>query len=183
MDKNTYNNWLREIKEKIRLAQIKSAIQVNTTLIQLYWDIGAIITDKQAKESWGTKIIEQIAIDLKKEFPDTSGFSRSNLFSMRKFYKFYAHSNIIHQLGGFLKQKSDLSDNQTDTIVHQLGGQLSLDNLLLQIPWRHHVLILNKCNSVEEAIFHIVSAEKTTIFSVFLMRKLQRRGFRNLENQ
>ncbi|MDA3882282.1 MAG: DUF1016 N-terminal domain-containing protein [Bacteroidales bacterium] len=155
MDKNTYNNWLKEIKEKIRSAQIKSAIQVNTTLIQLYWDIGAIITEKQDKESWGTKIIEQIAVDLKKEFPDTLGFSRSNLFSMRKFYRFYAHSKIIHQLGGFLDKRSDSLDNQEDIIVHQLGGQLSLDNLLLQIPWRHHVLILNKCNSVDEGIFYI----------------------------
>jgi predicted nuclease of restriction endonuclease-like (RecB) superfamily len=125
MNTNAYINWLKEIKEKIKNAQIKSATQVNTTLIQLYWDIGAMIAEKQDKESWGTKIIEQVARDLKKDFPGTSGFSRTNLFSMRKFYLFYAKNKIVHQLGEQLEAPIKITDNQQDTIVHQLGGQLN----------------------------------------------------------
>lgn len=155
MEVAAYNNWLKLIKEKIKNAQIKSAIQVNTTLIQLYWDIGAMIVDKQVNADWGTKIIDKVSADLKRDFPGTSGFSRTNLFSMRKFYLFYARSEIIQQPGGFLEPESNSIDNQTDIIVHQVGGQLSSESLLVKIPWRHHVLILNSCSTVNEAIFYI----------------------------
>lgn len=155
MDVTSYGNWLKEIKEKIRHAQIKSSVQVNCTLIQLYWDVGSMIAAKQSQVSWGAKIIDKVAADLKREFPDTSGFSRTNLFSMRKFFLFYAEKEIVHQLGGLLEETNKSANNQADAIVHQPGGQLATENLLLRIPWRHHVLILNTCASVNEAVFYI----------------------------
>lgn len=155
METVTYKNWLKEIKEKIKHAQIKSSVQLNSVLIQLYWDIGGMIVAKQSDLGWGAKIIDKVAIDLKREFPDTSGFSRTNLFSMRKFFLFYSEPEILHQVGGLLQATNKSTGNQEDAIVHQLGGQLATENLLLYIPWRHHVLILNSCTSVNEAIFYI----------------------------
>jgi predicted nuclease of restriction endonuclease-like (RecB) superfamily len=78
-----YKLWITSLKEKIRTSQIKAAIAVNQEMIELYWDIGKSIVEKQEQSSWGAKLIEQIAKDLKRELPDTNGFSRTNLFSMR----------------------------------------------------------------------------------------------------
>lgn len=150
-----YLKWLSHIKKKISLAQSKAVFQVNSTLIQLYWEIGYMIADKQQNSKWGAGIIDQVAKDLKRAFPDTSGFSRTNLFSMRKFYLFYAGSDLIHQDGGLLLNADNLSVNEETEIVHQPGGQLESLHLLLMIPWRHHVLILNKCKTENEAVFYI----------------------------
>jgi len=86
-----------------------------------------MIFEKQNSSESGSKVIDKIAIDLKKEFPDTSGFSRTNLFSMRKFYLFYHNSELVHQLGGQLDDKSKKYGSQEDIIVHQVGGQLNVD--------------------------------------------------------
>ena len=74
-----YSRWLRELKERIRSAQVRAALAVNQELVLLYWQIGRSILEQQGQEGWGTKVIEKLAQDLKKEFPKIKGFSRSNL--------------------------------------------------------------------------------------------------------
>ncbi len=150
MDKlpQEYNQWLKEVKARILTSRLKAAVAVNRNLIQLYWDIGFMIWQKQQNQGWGAKVIDQMAKDLKKELPDNQGFSRSNLYSIRKFYDFYANSKMIHQDGG-----------QNPEMIHQAGGQLQPTGFLLDIPWRHHVSILNKVKTIEEAVFYIA---KTT---------------------
>jgi predicted nuclease of restriction endonuclease-like (RecB) superfamily len=145
MDKE-YKNWLVNLKDKIRSAQLKASIAVNEHLIILYWDIGKSIVEKQAEQQWGSKIIEQMAKDLKNELPETNGFSRTNLFAMRKLYLFYKDASAI-------QQAPKLADDAL--LVHQLGGLITEQNILCKIPWRHHVAILGKCHTVDEAPFYI----------------------------
>lgn len=159
----SYINWVVSLKDKIHSAQIKAAIAVNEELISLYWEIGKSIVEKQEQNRWGAKIIEQLAKDLRHDLPDTNGFSRTNLFSMRQFYLFYADTNIVHQLGGQLETRELVQQavgqlNSTE-IIHQAGGLLPKNSILLKIPWRHHVLIINKSTSFDEAIFYL---NKTT---------------------
>ena len=166
-----YIDWIQDLKQKIRSAQLKASIAVNEEMILLYWDIGKSILDKQETFAWGSKVVEQMAKDLKRELPDTNGFSRSNLFAMRKFYLFYKDSELVHPLGGqsentkpetdskLVQQTAGLLENKgndlTHESVHQAGGQLKLNTILCKIPWRHHVAILNKINTVIEAKFYI----------------------------
>lgn len=147
-----YLDWIDGIKQKIIQAQIKASIAVNESLIVLYWDIGKSIVEKQNEFSWGSKVVEQIANDLKRELPNTNGFSRTNLFSMRKFYLFYSGSKLVNQAGGQIVN-SNLDGH--GEIVHQAGEQLATNSVLCKIPWRHHVVILGKCNSLEAAQFYI----------------------------
>jgi hypothetical protein len=94
-----YNIWIQELKQRVRSAQLKASIAVNDEMIRLYWDIGRSIVEKQALFSWGSKIVDQMAKDLKLELPETNGFSRTNLFAMRRFYLFYKDAPFVHQLG------------------------------------------------------------------------------------
>ncbi len=125
---NEYKKWIEELKSEIQKSQIKAAISVNQTLLDLYWRIGKSISEKINQGNWGTSVVENASKDLRNHFPNQQGFSRSNLFSMRKWYEFYANSEL------------DIEK------VQQLVGQ---------IPWGHNVLIITKTENIEEAVFYI----------------------------
>ncbi len=99
-----YRQWVEEIKKLIRKTQIKASLSVNKELLQLYWELGKSISDKSKTEKWGAAVVEQLSNDLRKMFPGQQGFSRSNLFSMKKWYEFYSSSDIpvkkVQQLVG-----------------------------------------------------------------------------------
>lgn len=127
IDSNEYKKWVRELKNKILSKQIKAAISVNTELLNLYWEIGKSISEKLGSSEWGSSVVQNLSDDLKKEFPNQKGFSRSNLFYMRKWYEFYA------------------TESHSFEKVQQVVGQ---------IPWGHHLTILTKVKSHDEAIFY-----------------------------
>lgn len=80
-----YQDWLRTLKDRIRSTQIRAAASVNSELVLLYWHIGREILERQKREGWGAKVVDQLAMDLRLEFPDTKGFSSRNLRYMRAF--------------------------------------------------------------------------------------------------
>ncbi|MGB4124602.1 MAG: PDDEXK nuclease domain-containing protein [Bacteroidales bacterium] len=122
-----YINWVNELKTLIQRTQIKASISVNRELMSLYWTIGKSISEKVNTANWGSSVVEELSKDLKEEFPNQKGFSRSNLFSMKKWFEFYSQSEI------------DIEK------IQQLVGQ---------IPWGHNVVIISKSKNIEEAIFY-----------------------------
>jgi len=150
---STYKDWLIALKGKIRSAQLKAAVAVNTELIRLYWDLGKMIAEKQT--AWGTKFIDQLSKDLKDEFPGLDGFSRSNLFNTLKFYKFYS---IVQQpVGQIVQQAVAQLENRKESTdeISQQTADLNWQQLVAQIPWGHNILIFSKSTDVLEALFYI----------------------------
>lgn len=86
---DTYKQTLAAIKERVQQAQYAALKAVNTELINLYWDLGQIIVEKQAQLGWGKSVVEQLARDLRVEFSGVRGFSAQNLWRMRQFYDTY----------------------------------------------------------------------------------------------
>lgn len=84
-----YPALLAEVKERVRSAQYTALKAVNTELVGLYWDIGRMIVERQAGETWGKAIVQQLAGDLQREFPGVGGFSASNLWRMKGFFETY----------------------------------------------------------------------------------------------
>ena len=70
-----YAAFVADLKSRITSAHLSAARSVNRELILLYWDIGQAIVEKQRTAKWGDSIVEQIAADLRHEFPDMRGFS------------------------------------------------------------------------------------------------------------
>jgi hypothetical protein len=132
LDTSDYKNWLQTLKGKIQQSQIKAAIQVNSELLRLYWQIGKAIVEKQAKAKWGDGFLQTLSTDLCKEFPTMKGFSYRNLKSIRQWYLFY---------------------NQEFLIRKQLVSQLEAS--LFSIPWGHHIMIMQRCKSIQEALFYV----------------------------
>ena len=95
---DNYRQFLQSLKDRIRSAQIKAALAVNQELIVLYWQIGREILDRQLQEGWATKVIDRLAKDLKRDFPDMTGFSARNLKYMRAFADAYPDAHVVQQV-------------------------------------------------------------------------------------
>ncbi len=95
---SAYPKLLSDLKDRIRVAQIKVNLNVNRELVRLYWEIGETIVERQKNENWGARVIEKLGEDLQKAFPGIEGFSRRNIFRMRAFYQSYQTDKSIKML-------------------------------------------------------------------------------------
>ena len=93
-----FNNFVNEIKEKILSAQYEALKKVNKELINLYWGIGKNIVDKQKQYGWGKSVVQNLSLELQKEFVGIKGFSVQNLWNMRQFYLEYKDSQKLQTL-------------------------------------------------------------------------------------
>lgn len=91
--------FITKIKEKIRSAQYEALKTVNVKLIQLYWEIGKSIAEKQS-ESWGKSIVTSLSKELQAEFPKSGGFSTTNIWYMIQFYTDYHSDTNLQPLVG-----------------------------------------------------------------------------------
>ena len=128
----TYASFLKELKDRVKQSQLKASLAVNTELIQLYWDIGKAIVEKQEQEGWKAQVIEKLCIDLQRSFPGMKGFSRANIFKMRAFYLAYARVS------------------QAVRLLNELP--------IAKIPWGHNVLIITKIKNHEECLWSVTSS-------------------------
>jgi predicted nuclease of restriction endonuclease-like (RecB) superfamily len=96
-----YPSLLAEIKERVRAAQYEALRAVNKELVALYWDLGRVICERQADVTgWGKAVVEQLAADLRAEFPCVQGFSTQNLWYMRQFYlAYHGHEKLQPMVG------------------------------------------------------------------------------------
>ena len=93
-----YQDWLRKLKDKIRNAQTRAVAAANRELVLLYWHIGREILDRQKLRGWGAKVVDQLAADLRTEFPEMRGFSARNLKYMRAFAQAWTDPEIVQTL-------------------------------------------------------------------------------------
>jgi predicted nuclease of restriction endonuclease-like (RecB) superfamily len=111
-----YPQFLAEVKAWIAAARTRAVLAVNSELIRLYWEIGHEILEREQREGWGAKVINRLAEDLRREFPDMTGLSLRNLRYMRAFARAWPADS-------------------PSSIVQQPVAQL---------PWGHNVTLLDK---------------------------------------
>lgn len=116
-----YISWISDLKQKIQQSQIKAAIQVNSALIEMYWDLGKEISERSFENTYGSGFFKQLSQDLRNEFLEIKGFSESNLKFFKRFYLFY-NQKITNSCQLANEFKSD--DN---SILQQLGGELKMN--------------------------------------------------------
>ena len=75
-----YAVWIADIKSRYRSAQVKAAVKVNAEKLLFNWQLGRDLVQKKAEERWGAGVVEQVSLDLKREFPNAQVFSTSNLY-------------------------------------------------------------------------------------------------------
>ena len=92
-----YAEWLAAIKARVATARQRAALAANAELIQLYWQIGRDILQRQSTQGWGSKVIERLARDLREAFPEMKGFSARNLKYMRAFAEAWPDAEFVQQ--------------------------------------------------------------------------------------
>ena len=159
-----YADWIADIKSRYRSAQVKAAVKVNAEKLLFNWQLGRDLVQKKAEERWGAGVVEQVSLDLKREFPDADGFSTSNLWFMKRWYSFYT-TNVNPKILQQFAYNVQHSNQQTVSKLYQVGKEIR-EKILYQdgkefplpfalVPWRHHIEILYRCKSIDEALFYV----------------------------
>ncbi len=157
---NNYMEWLSDVKARFRQSQIKAAVRVNTTMLEFYWSIGRDLVALRAEERWGTGVVKQFAIDMREAFPDETGFSYSNVKYMKQWYSFYYElviksQQLVGQIGEHEKSQQLVGELKIIEKGQQFADQLEMPETFGLIPWGHHIQIVSKCQSLDEALFYI----------------------------
>lgn len=148
--------WIADLKHRYRSAQVKASVRVNAEKLLFNWELGRDLVQKKAEERWGAGVVEQVSLDLQREFPNAEGFSALNLWYMKRWYLFYNQADTkLYQVG---KEISNTKLHQAgaengNSKLYQLGKEFPAPFAL--VPWRHHVEIISQCKSVDEALFYI----------------------------
>ena len=159
-----YVNWIAEVKHRYRSAQVKAAVKVNAEKLLFNWQLGRDLVQKKAEERWGTGVVEQVSLDLKREFPNAEGFSTSNLWYMKKWFLFYTNQEFIGKLQRGIGEIQSSVDQRhlklqravaelDETISTNQGDEFPLPFAL--VPWGQHIEIITRSKSIEEALFYI----------------------------
>ncbi len=113
-----YPDLLASVSDHITTGHRRAVAAANTELLTSYWSIGRAILDRQHEEGYGTKVIDRLSADLKRRFPESTGFSPRNLKYMRAFAAAWPGREVVQ-------------------------GPLA------QLPWYHHIALLEKLGTTE----------------------------------
>ena len=144
-----YVEWLNSVKKSIRVARVKAAVSVNSALVDFYFNLGKVISGKEAL--WGSKFLEQLSHDLRKEFSEVKGFSVTNLKYCRLFYK-------------YVLTRPQSGDELENRLGHQTGDEIAsfvksdFYQQIRLLPWGHIKLLISKIKVQDAASFYISKA-------------------------
>ena len=134
---NEFTNFVKEIKSKILSSQYEALKAVNKELINLYWDIGKDIVEKQEKFGWGKAIVQNLSNELQKEYIGIKGFSERNLWNMRNFYLEYKDNSKLQTLSAQIGWSHNIA------IFQQCKDNLEREfyiKMVIKFGWTYRVL-------------------------------------------
>lgn len=179
-----YRRFVEELKARVAGAHLSAARRINHELIFLYWDIGSGIAARQKELGWGESVVEMVAADLRQAFPSMRGFSARNVWDMKRFFLAYSDealwrqpvakvtksgkgSEILPQPAAELAKTKKLRQPVAELeggrnwpqAVAKLGeggdpGPF-LPQLVAEIPWGHHRLILDKLSEPVTRLWYL----------------------------
>lgn len=150
-------DFVKELKQKILLSQQQAIKAVNYELVLLYWDIGNSIILNQKQQGWGAKIVENLSSELKKSFPNMSGFSSRNLKYMRQFADTYQDKTFVQEVLAQLSWYNNLTIMQKikDESIRNWYIYKNIEN-----GWSQSVLI----HQIESNLYERTNNKKLTNF-------------------
>jgi len=162
---NDYLNFLDDIKNRLKTAQIRASLAVNKELIHFYWSLGKDLIEKQMQFKWGTHVLEQFSHDLRQAFPEMQGFSVTNLKRMRLFAQEYPDLTKSPQL------VDQLPWGHIAILIHQVKPREQREwysKKVLENGWSRSILEMQ----IESDLFSRqgIPAKKTTNYHEHLPR-------------
>ena len=159
-----YAEWIAEVKHRYRSAQTKAAVKVNGEKLLFNWQMGRDLSQKKAEERWGAGVVEQVSLDLRREFPKEDGFSARNLRYMKQWYQYYTTeaaklqrpvAEIIAVAGMDVNPQKLQRPIAEFKKTNQSPADESFPLPFALIPWGQHIEIFTRSESLEEALFYM----------------------------
>jgi predicted nuclease of restriction endonuclease-like (RecB) superfamily len=160
-----YTTFLAHLKQRVVAARVHAARAVNYDLVLLYWDIGQGIVEKQKNAAWGDAVVERLAKDLQRAFPEMRGFSLPNIWRMKQFYLTHSApdflSQAVRELAAVLPSRSGkLSQPVTESVADWQKLSQAVRELVAQIPWGHHANHLAKITDPAARLYYLRATAK-----------------------
>ena len=161
-----YRTWIRDIASRYRQSQIRAAVRVNSEMLRYYWQVGCDIHNRQFENRYGSRFYANASRDLRAELGVNEGLSESSIRYSVRFYELYAplfpnRQQVVDVFPNQILQQPaeelQSTENDQDTNLQQpvekfpslILQQVADDfDLLFQIPWSHHVNIIDKVKGV-----------------------------------
>jgi predicted nuclease of restriction endonuclease-like (RecB) superfamily len=160
-----YVPLLAELKGRVRAAQLRATLAASAEMIRLYWQIGSLIGEMQAREGWGRAVIPRLAADLQSEFPGLEGFSERNLGRMIAFSREYpALFSIWPRPAGKLIAEKKLAAAGSAILPQAAAksGRSPEDSILPQLaaklPWFHHIILIERIKDRTARLWYMQQA-------------------------
>jgi predicted nuclease of restriction endonuclease-like (RecB) superfamily len=153
-----YAGLLADIKQRIRTAQVRTAMAGNASMLMLYWEIGGVLAERQKIEGWGTAVLPRLATDLHNDLPEVKGFSARNLRLMIQFFGEYPAFGPIWQ-----RTVAKLADDPTggkkrSSPVTQLPAESDdaqiWQRAVAQLTWAHNVILIQKVKDLPTRLWY-----------------------------
>ena len=157
-----YSILLRQVKQRVALAQQRAIFAANEELLCMYWDLGQILYQAQHAEGWGKGTLARLSADMKNEYPEEKGFSVRNFQCMIQFYEEYNQELTmvksiaqprVAQLNG------NAAGMHKDTIVQPPVAQLPEYNFSLpirHIRWTHNVILMQRVKNIKARYWYMM---------------------------
>ena len=157
-----YSILLRQVKQRVALAQQRAIFAANEELLRMYWDLGQILYKAQHAEGWGKGTLSRLSADMKNEYPEEKGFSVRNFQSMIQFYQEYNQEltmvkSIAQPSVAQLQENSDKLHN--NTIAQRAVAQLPEYNFTLpvkRLSWAHNVVLLQRVKDIKARYWYMI---------------------------
>jgi predicted nuclease of restriction endonuclease-like (RecB) superfamily len=167
-----YVSLLQDIKQRIQQGRLQTVLAANSAMVMLYWDIGRTILERQGQEGWGAKVIDRLAADLRRAFPDMRGLSPRNLKYMRAFAAAWTDRSIVQEVLAqitwfhniaLLEKLSRVEDRVWYARMSRVHGW-SHNILLLQIQGRAHERFGKALSNFTSTLLPVDSDMATQVF-------------------
>ena len=158
-----YTALLRQIKQRILIAQQRAIHAANEEMLRMYWDIGGMLQQSQAADGWGKKTLQRLSVDLKNDYPEIKGFTVRNMQYMVQFFCEYNQELTMVKTASCEITKSMISqlDEKSKPIAQPMVAQLGKYNFTLPIKhldWTHNLVLIKQVKDIRARYWYMVQS-------------------------
>ena len=158
---DTYNEFLSDVATAVQEHRVQAIQSVQTISNQLYWNIGELIIQKQEEFGWGKSVILLLSRDLPQLIGEGVSWSPRNLQFMKQLVAEYSNVNQ----GGLQLENT----NVKPTVSHLEY----VKKLVLNTPWKHNILILQKVKDPKARVFYLEQTIKNRYSNTVLLHQIK----------
>lgn len=167
-DKNTqsadnfsnYATLLRQIRQRVLLAQHRAIYTANEEMLRMYWDIGGMLQQNLNADGWGKKTLQRLAEDLKNEYSEIKGFTMRNMQYMVQFFNEYNQDLTMVKRSGTTPTKSQTHISQgaiTKSPISQFG-EYNFTLPIRHLDWTHNLVLMQQVKDIRARYWYMIQS-------------------------